>query len=259
MEWTPATVESAGARPGVRRPPRASSRGPRRGRRPGATSAAVWGLCKGSGSHAVPGRRSTSPGPAYKCSCPSRKVPCKHALALLLLRGGRGVPRGRAAGVGGEWLRARDRRARRGRPASRRATPRRRRAARPSARSASRRASRICGCGCATPSAAGSAPARLRAWDEWDGFAARMVDAQAPGAASRLRSLGSVAAGRPDGWPERLLSGLGLLHLLCEAHARADGPLRDDVRTLLGWNVVARGRARRRARARPLDRARAAS
>ena len=84
---------------------------------------------------------------------------------------------------------------------------------------------------------------RLRAWDEWDAFAARMVDAQAPGAASRLRSLGSVAAGRPDGWPERLLSGMGLLHLLCEAHARADGPLRDDVRTLLGWNVAARGGA----------------
>ena len=84
----------------------------------------------------------------------------------------------------------------------------------------------------------GLAAGRLRTWDEWDGFAARMVDAQAPGAASRLRSLGSVAAGRPDGWPERLLSGLGLLHLLCEAHGRADGPLRDDVRALLGFNVA---------------------
>ena len=78
---------------------------------------------------------------------------------------------------------------------------------------------------------------RLRAWEEWDGFAARMVDAQAPGAASRLRSLGSVAAGRPDGWPERLLSGMGQLHLLCEAFTREDGPLRDDIRTLLGWNT----------------------
>jgi hypothetical protein len=79
---------------------------------------------------------------------------------------------------------------------------------------------------------------RLRSWEEWDAFAARLVDAQAPGAASRLRSLGGVAAGRPDGWPERLLSGLGLLHLLCEAHARADGAVRDDVRALLGWNVA---------------------
>ena len=79
---------------------------------------------------------------------------------------------------------------------------------------------------------------RLRSWDEWDAFAARLVDAQAPGAASRLRSLGGVAAGRPDGWPERLLSGLGLLHLLCEAHARGDGAVRDDVRALLGFNVA---------------------
>ena len=78
---------------------------------------------------------------------------------------------------------------------------------------------------------------RLRSWEEWDAFAARLVDAQAPGAASRLRSLGGVAAGRPDGWPERLLSGLGLLHLLCEAFAREDGPVRDDVRALLGFNV----------------------
>src|SRR3954452_7102257 len=79
---------------------------------------------------------------------------------------------------------------------------------------------------------------RLRSWGEWDAFAARLVDAQAPGAASRLRSLGGVAAGRPDGWPERLLSGLGLLHLLCEAFERADGPVRDDVRTLLGFNAA---------------------
>jgi hypothetical protein len=78
---------------------------------------------------------------------------------------------------------------------------------------------------------------RLRTWEEWDGFAARMVDAQAPGAASRLRSLGSIAAGRPDGWPERLLSGMGMLHLLCQGFIRADGPLRDDIRTLLGWNT----------------------
>jgi hypothetical protein len=78
---------------------------------------------------------------------------------------------------------------------------------------------------------------RLRTWDEWDAFAARMVDAHAPGAASRLRALGSVAAGRPDGWPERLLSGLGLLHLLCEAYGRTDGPLRADIRSLLGWNT----------------------
>ena len=71
---------------------------------------------------------------------------------------------------------------------------------------------------------------RLRSWEEWDAFAARLVDAQAPGAASRLRSLGGRGgrAARTAG-RSALLSGLGLLHLLCEAFARADGPVRDDV------------------------------
>ena len=46
-------------------------------------TAAVWGECKGSGS--TPYRTVVDlTGPAYQCSCPSRKFPCKHALALLL-------------------------------------------------------------------------------------------------------------------------------------------------------------------------------
>ena len=45
---------------------------------------AVWGECLGSA--AAPYRTVVDPsGPAYQCSCPSRKFPCKHALALLLL------------------------------------------------------------------------------------------------------------------------------------------------------------------------------
>ena len=94
---------------------------------------------------------------------------------------------------------------------------------------------------------------RLRSWDEWDAFAARLVDAQAPGAASRLRSLGGVAAGRPDGWPERLLCGLGLLHLLCEAHTRADGRGARRRARAAGLERRARGGAGRAARERPLD------
>ncbi|MEV1044670.1 SWIM zinc finger family protein [Streptomyces sp. NPDC049916] len=46
---------------------------------------AVWGLCKGSGSTPYQTVVDTT-GPAYRCSCPSRKFPCKHALGLLLLR-----------------------------------------------------------------------------------------------------------------------------------------------------------------------------
>ncbi|WP_175407786.1 SWIM zinc finger family protein, partial [Streptomyces sp. TRM64462] len=45
---------------------------------------AVWGLCEGSGG--TPYRTVVDlTGPAYGCSCPSRKFPCKHALGLLVL------------------------------------------------------------------------------------------------------------------------------------------------------------------------------
>ena len=45
---------------------------------------ALWGECRGSA--AGPYRTVVDlAGPAYRCSCPSRKFPCKHALALLLL------------------------------------------------------------------------------------------------------------------------------------------------------------------------------
>src|ERR1700722_8597860 len=49
----------------------------------GATDDAVWGLCAGSGKNPYQVIVDLA-GPAYKCSCPSRKFPCKHALGLLL-------------------------------------------------------------------------------------------------------------------------------------------------------------------------------
>src|SRR6478735_1924482 len=50
----------------------------------GSTDTLLWGRCQGSGR--TPYQVSIDlTGPAYRCSCPSRKFPCKHALALLLL------------------------------------------------------------------------------------------------------------------------------------------------------------------------------
>ncbi len=43
----------------------------------------LWGRCQGSGADAYQVCVELSE-PAYRCSCPSRKFPCKHALALLL-------------------------------------------------------------------------------------------------------------------------------------------------------------------------------
>src|SRR5215510_5028751 len=45
---------------------------------------AVWGECQGSGAKPYQTVIDLNE-PAFKCSCPSRKFPCKHALGLFLL------------------------------------------------------------------------------------------------------------------------------------------------------------------------------
>lgn len=52
----------------------------------GADEHAIWGECQGSGSKPYQVQVDRC-GPAFKCSCPSRKFPCKHGLALMLLVG----------------------------------------------------------------------------------------------------------------------------------------------------------------------------
>src|SRR3954447_24415013 len=48
----------------------------------GSSPAALWGECQGSALYQV---RVDLSDLTTKCSCPSRKFPCKHALGLLLL------------------------------------------------------------------------------------------------------------------------------------------------------------------------------
>ncbi|MFD0804281.1 SWIM zinc finger family protein, partial [Streptomonospora algeriensis] len=51
----------------------------------GSAAPAVWGECAGSGRTSYRVAAELDSPPAYRCSCPSRKTPCKHALALLHL------------------------------------------------------------------------------------------------------------------------------------------------------------------------------
>jgi hypothetical protein len=72
----------------------------------------------------------------------------------------------------------------------------------------------------------------------FDSMAARMVDAQAPGVASLLRSIPAELAGVD--WPERVLAQLGSLHLLIQAHRRLDAlpaDLAATVRSRIGYPV----------------------
>jgi hypothetical protein len=70
----------------------------------------------------------------------------------------------------------------------------------------------------------------------WDTQARRLVDAQAPGLASRVRAIGARVGSSGD-WTSRVLDDLGALGLLSHAFRRLDrlgAPLAADVRRIVG-------------------------
>lgn len=216
-------------------------------------SGAVWGQCKGSGSKPYLTVIDTA-GPAYKCSCPSRKFPCKHALGLLLVwaSGESALPEGEVPDWAGEWLTGRrERSAEKAeqRTAADGAPPRGPADPEAARRRAERRAERITGGAQELEERltdllrGGLAAADQPGYGLWEETAARMVDAQAPGLAARVRELGSIPASGP-GWPARLLEECALLHLLDSAWLGIDRlpePLAATVRTRVGLTAPAEG------------------
>ena len=203
---------------------------------------ALWGECRGSA--ATPYRTVVDlAGPAYRCSCPSRKFPCKHALALLLLwADGSVAGRRRRAARLGRQLAHRTRRP--GRPRAGRGTgePKDPKTA---ARRAEQREARVAtGLGeldrwLCDQVRQGLAASQQAGDGHWDDIAARMIDAQAPGLAERLRALASVPHSGA-GWDGRLLEEYALLRLLAVAYLRQaelPPPLRETIRSRIGFSL----------------------
>lgn len=227
----------------------------------GADSEAVWGECQGSGSKPYQAQVDLS-ALVSRCSCPSRKFPCKHGLALLLLYAQQNP---RFAGAVrptwvDEWLASRRDRSEKKEKATvavaERAAADPEAAAAAAAKREAGRWKRIVG-----------GTAELERWmtdvlrrglakvgaeqrKEWEAMAARMIDAQAPGLAPRvLEALALMSAGsvRYVDVVERF----GLLQLIHEGVRRRDqlSPARlADLRAVLGWaaekeDVLATGEA----------------
>ena len=209
----------------------------------GATDAAAWGECQGSGAKPYQTQVDLS-GPAFRCSCPSRKFPCKHGLALLLLRAEHGArfTGGEPPAWVAEWLSSRNDKAQKkeAQQAEKAAAPVDPQAA---ARAEAQRWKRVEGAALdlqrflADQLARGLGSLDANTLKAWATMAARMVDAQAPGLGARLQeTMAGVRQG--EHWPERTLQGLGLLQLACDALARRESlsPERQaDLRTLAGW------------------------
>lgn len=218
----------------------------------------VWGDCWGSGAKAyqvsveLPADQGQ---PVYACSCPSRKFPCKHALGLLLLWSAGSVPEVEADAVPprvGEWLTARRERAERGEarkaaqadaddPAAAQ------KASQAAERRAAQRIERI-DAGLADLELwlrdqvrSGLTGLRAGGYRPIDDLARRLVDAQAPGVATRVRGL-TVSLSTAEDWPERTLAELSLLHLLIEGWRNRDAlpaPLAATVRRRVGLTMTA--------------------
>jgi len=212
----------------------------------GCTDEAVWGECKGSG--ATPYQTQVDLGAMVsRCSCPSRKFPCKHGLALLLLyaqQHPRLAVNEQPAWVS-EWLNSRREKAER-KEAAQTAAP-----VDPAAASAAaekRSATRW------KRIEAGTAD--LERWiadqyrrgltridasqrKEWHAMAARMVDAQAPSLARYVEQALAASTATPADY-EYMLDALGSLQLIVEAvrRRRQLSPARlADLRIALGWSL----------------------
>lgn len=229
----------------------------------GAHELALWGECQGSG--AKPYQTAIDLGEvAFKCSCPSRKFPCKHGLALFLLYLQAAANFTSAENMPGwvqSWLDGRAKRKSNGStPATETAattqaddhapassvtttTPPADNATAQQRKRANAREEKV-----ATGIVelrvwlqdlvrAGFAEAQRQPYTFWQQMAARLIDAQAPGLATQVTALGSIAATGGD-WAERLTQAVGRLYLLVEAYGRLETlapPLQQEVRTLIGW------------------------
>lgn len=202
---------------------------------------AIWGECQGSSK--TPYRTQVDKnGPGFRCSCPSRKFPCKHAIGLLLLLANKpeAFTETTQPDWVSEWITSRTEKA------EKRETKKRATANDPKAqakRTSERRDKITAGLNdldrwVRDLVRQGLATTQGKPYSFWESTAARLVDAQAPGAARMVREMAGIPASG-NGWQDRLLVRLAQLHLLIEGYKRFDTlppATQADIRSILGWN-----------------------
>jgi hypothetical protein len=240
VEWSRHRIEqlapdAASAKAGVdlARPPR--------WRTLGRADHVIWGECQGSGANPYQVRVALTDA-GYRCTCPSRKQPCKHTLALLYLYvGGTSFPVGAPPAFVEEWQVNRAKRA--DAKAARDSQPMAPVNPEAQVRRQEKREGRIVlgleqlQTWMSDMMTQGLAQVRTQPSGFWTQMASRLVDAQAPGLANRVRDMGAAVLVE-ERWSERLLVALARMQLLLDAYRRIESlpaPLAAEVRTLIGW------------------------
>ena len=208
---------------------------------PGQNGTAAWGEFQGSGKKPYQtciNLKETT----FKCSCPSRKFPCKHALGLFLLLAaqpeifsGKEPPDWVS-----EWL---EKRSQRNEKAVFSAEKKKKNSSQTRARREQKREERVrlglddLELWLADLMRQGLNNVQTQPQAFWETPASRLVDAQAPGLARRLRGM-AIIPGSGEGWQSRLLEQAAELYLLLESYRRLEDlpqPMQEDIRTQIGW------------------------
>lgn len=211
----------------------------------GRSEIGAWGECQGSGSKPYQVRVDLREA-AYKCSCPSRKIPCKHALALfqLVITKEKEFSQGTPPAWASEWFERRSKkqeeRAAGGEAKKKAEADPQAQAKRLEARkSKSREGMSELSLRMRDILREGLAEAPAKPYKFWDDAARRLIDAQAPGAARRVRQLPEYVS-EGGSWPERVLKSMSRLALAASALERfdeLDPALQAEVASFLGWTI----------------------
>jgi hypothetical protein len=202
----------------------------------GANEDALWGECQGSGSKPYQTQVDLK-GMAFKCSCPSRKFPCKHGIGLMLLnvRQPDGFTTNAAPAWVSEWLTGREEKEtkKKEKPTNETAQAKRQQAREQSVE---------------------DGLAELLLWikdivrngiigiPEKDSsffinMARRMIDAKAPGMATLVKAAGNLSFFR-EGWQNEFTDLLVRMYLLIAGYANKEQvspALLEDLRSNIGF------------------------
>lgn len=206
----------------------------------------IWGLAQGSGKK--PYQIQVALGElAYKCSCPSRKFPCKHAIGLMFIAAENSAlltEKEHPEWVT-EWLQAREANEKKaqtraenkakGKPKDEKA------AAKRQARKSARIEEGVSHLKQVLVDLISKGIGQEEVLNQafWDGLSSRLVDYQTPGLAGYVRRLGELADSQL-GWESRFLHELGALYTLVNCYPQfAEQPveLQEELRQLVGVNT----------------------
>jgi uncharacterized Zn finger protein len=216
----------------------------------GRDTSTVWGEYQGSGAKPYQIKIDllslTSEQFRLGCSCPSRKQPCKHVLALLYLLVGTPemIPNADAPDFVQQWReqsdQSRAQHQKKGDSAAKTSNSDQR------TKSFIERKHKIMAgledleLWLDNMIRHGLGDPQVQNLEFWEAKAARIVDAQAPGIATWIRDMGKIPQRSTPDWIEDLLEQLGKLHLFIEGFKRFDEfsmAVQADLRTVAGWHL----------------------